>query len=60
MSSTFTRAAAGEGETVGEAALAGSAVAPGPGEGDAGCQAPLPVVDGANTTATSSRATFVA
>ena len=36
ISSTFTRAAAGEGETVGEAPLAGSAVAPGPGDGRRG------------------------
>jgi hypothetical protein len=64
MMRTLVRAPAGDGEAAGVAlgpALdSGPADAPGSAVGAAGFHAPLPVVDGANTTFTSSRATFVA
>jgi hypothetical protein len=62
--STLVRAARGVGEAAGDALApafeTGLAADPGAGVGVAGFHAPLPAVDGAKTTFTSSRATFVA
>ncbi len=64
MSRMLIRASAGDGDTAGAALApmlaAGPAEDAGAADGDPGFHAPVPSSDGAKTTFTSSRATFVA